>query len=188
MDSAPHGYWDAVPVELNSLLISLHDCILGGDKPPRRTPKWRFKCAPDLAVEIQPKDYGYSLVLFEGRVLEGDDITVESFKARRADSRELKGMHFRILDGCDKGWLFEPRSRMANAHHLKARTVLALSEIFPGRMVLLSPSCLICGKGLSDPVSKARLIGPECAGRSSVVVSLRLMEIDEPRTQAAAAD
>ena len=30
--------------------------------------------------------------------------------------------------------------------------------------------CLICGKGLTDPASMARWIGPECAGTSSLVV------------------
>ena len=33
---------------------------------------------------------------------------------------------------------------------------------------MLVPACLICGKGLSDPASMARWIGPECAATSSI--------------------
>jgi Family of unknown function (DUF6011) len=32
---------------------------------------------------------------------------------------------------------------------------------------MLCPNCLLCGKALTDPVSMARFIGPECAGTSS---------------------
>ena len=35
--------------------------------------------------------------------------------------------------------------------------------------------CLICGKQLTDPVSMARFIGPECAGTSSPHI-LRLIK------------
>jgi len=35
---------------------------------------------------------------------------------------------------------------------------------------MLKPACLMCGKALTDPVSMARWIGPECAGTSSAVV------------------
>jgi hypothetical protein len=34
-------------------------------------------------------------------------------------------------------------------------------------LISLGSNCLICGKGLTDPVSQARRIGPECAGTSS---------------------
>ena len=34
----------------------------------------------------------------------------------------------------------------------------------------LSPQCLCCGKLLTDPASQARLIGPECAESSSLLV------------------
>ena len=35
-----------------------------------------------------------------------------------------------------------------------------------GRFEVLRPE-LVCGKGLTDPVSQAHRIGPECAGTSS---------------------
>jgi hypothetical protein len=34
--------------------------------------------------------------------------------------------------------------------------------------MMLAPNCLLCGKGLTDPASMARGIGPECAGTSSI--------------------
>jgi hypothetical protein len=33
---------------------------------------------------------------------------------------------------------------------------------------MLSYNCVICGKGLTDPASMARWIGPECAGTSTL--------------------
>src|SRR5262249_14739800 len=36
--------------------------------------------------------------------------------------------------------------------------------------LMLAPNCLVCGKGLTDPASMARFIGPECAGTSSLHV------------------
>src|SRR5262245_54541986 len=35
---------------------------------------------------------------------------------------------------------------------------------------MLSYNCVICGKGLTDPASMARWIGPECAGTSTLRV------------------
>jgi Family of unknown function (DUF6011) len=36
--------------------------------------------------------------------------------------------------------------------------------------IMLRPACLCCGKMLTDPVSMARWIGPECAGTASAVL------------------
>jgi hypothetical protein len=33
---------------------------------------------------------------------------------------------------------------------------------------MLSHNCLICGRGLIDPISMARMIGPECADHYSI--------------------
>jgi hypothetical protein len=33
---------------------------------------------------------------------------------------------------------------------------------------MFGANCLICGKGLTDPASMARWIGPECAGSPSL--------------------
>ena len=47
---------------------------------------------------------------------------------------------------------------------------------------MLSHNCVICGKGLTDPASMARWIGPECAGTSS----LRVPFVLDPFKRAAA--
>ena len=46
------------------------------------------------------------------------------------------------------------------------------SGLFDGSAApeMLSHNCVICGKGLTDPASMARWIGPECAGTSSLRV------------------
>ena len=49
---------------------------------------------------------------------------------------------------------------------------------------MLSHHCMICGKGLTDPASMARWIGPECAGTSTLQVPF-LITLDQ--THAAAA-
>ena len=82
-------------------------------------------------------------------------------------------MTFDILKSEDGRWMFKSGMVYKRAFHLKARLLASLeSETFKERAVLLSSNCLICGKGLTDPVSRARLIGPECAGRASIVDTL----------------
>ena len=49
---------------------------------------------------------------------------------------------------------------------------------------MLSPNCVICGKGLTDPASMARWIGPECASTSSLYVPF---VIDTSKSKNAAA-
>ena len=49
-----------------------------------------------------------------------------------------------------------------------------LAELRSGRLddydaaLMFGANCLLCGKGLTDPASMARRIGPECAGTSSL--------------------
>jgi hypothetical protein len=42
------------------------------------------------------------------------------------------------------------------------------NKLTPERM--LKPACMICGMGLSDAVSMARWVGPECAATTSIRV------------------
>jgi hypothetical protein len=56
---------------------------------------------------------------------------------------------------------------------LKARLVAALprlNRLTPALM--FQANCLLCGKSLTDPVSMARWIGPECAHTHSLDVGL----------------
>jgi hypothetical protein len=52
---------------------------------------------------------------------------------------------------------------------LRTRVIEELEHYFDGLqpVTMLSSNCTICGKALTDPVSMARFIGPECAGTGS---------------------
>jgi hypothetical protein len=168
-------------------LVTLRDAIVNGPEPPKRTPKWRFRPADDFAVLIQARDK--ARVLFECVALEGARINAESFSEKRADHRQLRQLKFDIRpDG--ELWMLKPTSgryssddnvsrysndgyearhaREMDAHRrliaFKDRIIEALGSMFKDDEIpLLSEHCLICGKGLTDAVSKSRLIGPECA-------------------------
>jgi hypothetical protein len=63
--------------------------------------------------------------------------------------------------------------RFRDAVPLRERIIDALRCAFFDRFdeeVMLYPQCLCRGKTLTDPVSQARFIGPECFGSSSVRV------------------
>jgi Family of unknown function (DUF6011) len=127
----------------------------------KRMPKWKFRFAPDIVVQLQPQP---ALLL-----------------SAAATERELTDWFVHQTSGRwqhsagRSGWvtLFE-------------RIVAALRDGYftasmPPRM--LSHHCMICGKGLTDPASMARWIGPECAGTSTLHVPF-LITLD--RTHAAA--
>jgi hypothetical protein len=76
-------------------------------------------------------------------------------------------------------WLFKVTSiggyaglRYDEALAVRDRVIDLMPDAFAGLHpeMMLKPSCLMCGKALTDPVSMARWIGPECAGTSSAVV------------------
>ena len=179
--------WTPAALQPVPLLATLRDAIVNGPEPPKRTPKWRFKTADDFALQIQAKDK--ARVLFEGLALEGDDINAGSFGENRNEHDHLRQLKFDIWpDG--EAWALKPTSahysRNDGVRHfvddgygamrqremaacrrlidLKARIIEELGSMFrDGEIPMLSEHCLICGKGLTDAVSKSRLIGPECA-------------------------
>jgi len=183
-DPLRRDFWQPTEIEPNVFLESLRECVMDGPEPARHSPKWRFRLAPDLAIEIQPKDS--SRLLFQGLALLGDGITVETFKEPKKSRRGLTSeMSFHILKTEDQRWALKPQGRVyRTAGSLKERVIDCLENLtFKDRAVLLSFHCLICGKGLTDPVSRARLIGPECAGRASIVVPLHLIPVDTPSSE-----
>jgi len=97
--------------------------------------------------------------------------------------RDYARVHFEIHVAQFGTWFFGPRHlygrRMmterlfdpAKAVRVRDRLVATfrdgkLDQITPAGM--LSPNCMICGKGLTDPASMARMIGPECYGSGSL--------------------
>ena len=100
-------------------------------------------------------EQGFSIVSGEPR----DDQWHLRFNSFMYSSRETSGDY--------QQWLRAARDEAEP----RIRTVLTdgtFNRLHPGMM--LSLSCLRCGKALTDPVSQARLIGPECAQTSAAAL------------------
>jgi Family of unknown function (DUF6011) len=176
-------YWqEKIPLRPSPALDQLAEIVFG--QSTKRSPIWKFRIASDLIVSIQPKvEVGYPpgvprvsgnltpIRFFKCRAVEGDGVNAEALaKRRRQDCR----IGFVIRD-----WQVKRKS-IWNRHGetsqydpplaVERRVVTAFERGFfeglqPQRM--LGHHCVVCGKGLTDPVSMARLIGPECFGSSS---------------------
>lgn len=180
--------WDLAPMPPVKFLVSLRDAIVNGPEPPKRPPKWRFKVADDFALQLQARDK--TRILFEGVALEGEGITGDSFRENRSEHSRLRQMKFEIRPHgelwalkpgysytCVTGLFGEERERASIRviAELKERIAEALSSIFEdGQIPLIEDFCLICGRRLTDAVSRSRHIGPECWGDSSNLAPLHI--------------
>jgi hypothetical protein len=166
------------------LFADLREALLRHDDQKRRWPKWQFMFAQDLAIQVQPQAeamHGYT-VLFKLRALEGRGIRREHFRsdgsARQAGLAQADYEIRSPLVGNDAGaWRLRLRRGIgrpaaesyadfkARADRFEQRVLLALrpNEVGELNLSMLSHYCLICGRALTDPISMARLIGPECA-------------------------
>ena len=169
-------FWRAVPLAPIPMLQQLNTWVIQQNE--KRLPKWKFRFAPDLAVQIQPKLTRAYALLFEGKAIMAEAVSVQMF----TEPKTLRGIRYWSLSfqlRCREGetaWEFKPTSREhscggSHAEIIPLRRVLDMltpqrfAEFTPDLM--LSPHCLCCGKGLTDPVSMARWIGPECWGSAS---------------------
>jgi hypothetical protein len=171
---------EALPA--NPFLADLRTLIL--QKNAKRCPKWAFRFADDLVMQLQPqptdfiseesKAHGFQqLVLkFLGRTVHGSPIPADPF------SKHVKGLYelrFRLYaaEG-DAAWTFKVESSwgrlpLDQALEYKTRVVAALPRLTSlDPAMMFRPACVICGKLLTDPVSMARWIGPECFGRGTI--------------------
>ncbi len=170
--------WDALRISFtpSPLLTALRRTVLAARDD--RCPKWRFRLAPDLVVQIQPRpgERRDRFYLFNCIAIQGEQITKEHFGSKNA-RRHLPCIEFGIVDDpAISGWRTEPYAfrGMEVVRDLMPRLVEALAKLEalkPGHM--LAFECLICGRALSDPASIARLIGPECADTASLDAGLR---------------
>lgn len=181
MISSP-GFWNQTPIKTQPAIASLYDYVL--ERSEKRFPKWKFRFAPDLVVQLQPR-CSKSAYLFEGLALQCEGANAKLLTAKLCDiDRDYCRISFRVTAASPKEWVFKPHycnwsPSMARSLRqevllkLRSRIVNALED---GRLdfitpaLMLSPHCLFCGKALTDPVSMARLIGPECAGTSSAAL------------------
>ena len=166
-----------MPVNIPALppLLQLNDWVIKQNE--KRLPKWKFRFAPDFAMQIHPRVTRTYDTLFECFALQTDDLTVALFtepKQLRGRTYDKVGFELRVVGGV---WTFNCRSirwsrggTKEECYQVRQRAIDALkhehfSDLHPEMM--LSPHCLCCGKGLTDPVSMARWVGPECWGSAS---------------------
>jgi hypothetical protein len=168
-------------------LAELREAVLARSEKPK--PKWGFRIASDIVMELQAqpctlvsdalkaKGRKQDVVKFEGHAVMITGASVADLKKHRRGAREQK---FSLLqfDG-EPDWQLTLGNRtwpggsdVSSVAPLSAAILAALqgdgifTKLTPERM--LKPACMICGKGLTDPASMARWIGPECAATTSI--------------------
>jgi hypothetical protein len=162
----------AVPMPPIRFFEDLRDLIVREQGTRPRWPKWYWRLAPDLALELQAQDR--QRYLFAGDVLAGPQVTRATFRlSRSARPRDLGSLEFVILDAYGDGsaWQFKATGFGHPVERAEALRTEVLGRLTPDvfrhvdAVDLLVPQCLICGRALTDPISQARWIGPECAGK-----------------------
>jgi hypothetical protein len=170
--------WGAQDIPPIPLLEQLNGWVI--EQNEKRLPKWKFRLADDLAVQIHPRLTRAHELLLECVALQADNLSVKLF----LEPKLLRGQHywrlgFKLFANASDAaaWTFKPTSAgrgmscsRAGWIALRQRTIEALRPERFERLqpdLMLSPHCLCCGKGLTDPVSMARWIGPECWGSAS---------------------
>jgi hypothetical protein len=146
-------------------------------------PKWKFRVEPDIVMQLQPRPDTRTkanpgcLPWFDCQAVIREDVTGAMLKDPPRDSWKI---HFKVTIRIDPmEWWFKVcgvgyRTGWQNDAPMIVRNRLvdlmpvAFTRLHPEMM--LKPACLMCGKALTDPVSMARWIGPECAGTSSAVM------------------
>jgi hypothetical protein len=103
---------DSTSIPVQPVLLKLAEIVREHtDKRRRAGPKWKFRLAPDLVMQIQPKLPGVSKrggwsqrheSAFEGIAFQGDDVDVTTF----ANPRDTRFLGFVI----DKNWVFRGNS------------------------------------------------------------------------------
>ncbi len=187
--------WELQQVEPIPLLAKLRENVLR-QNDGKRCPKWAFRLAGDLAVQLQPRPT--LLAIRPGspqRALEflglahhevGDDLPQNVFKSVGKDL-EIRGA----------AWCRASRSRCSptraktSGHSrprrpVAARSLLARITCFSGAArgssrrypaalatlrpeLMLSRSCLVCGKTLTDPASILAGSAPSVRGGGSAL-------------------
>jgi hypothetical protein len=193
MNTDTANRWDPRPIAASTFLRDLREeCLTRSEK---RMPKWKFRVAPDFIIQLQPKaTYLPSARQIESGVrcqvlrFDGVALTVATGNAtkemfdRKPNSQATPWCRvgFEIYAYDESAWQLKPRSgRWSRSYgeggskRLIERVVTTFADGFFSILTpdaLLGNHCLICGKGLTDPASMARRVGPECAGTSSLVV------------------
>jgi hypothetical protein len=191
MNTDTANWWDPRPIAASTFLRDTREEVL--NRSEKRMPKWKFRIAPDFVIQLQPKptyvpstrqlETGTRIQLLRfdgmGLAVETGTATAAMF-AKSPDGITLWcRTGFEIFAYDENEWQLRFQSgRWSHGYKdglkaLRDRVVTTFSGSFFSALTpdaLLGNHCLICGKGLTDPASMARRIGPECAGTSSLVV------------------
>lgn len=172
------------PLPPSPVLETLAGAVL--EHSTKRSPIWKFRLAPDLILSIQPKvgvEYSPGLPRikenllavrwFYCRAVEGEGVDVPAFLKKQPEHRLFKFQITAEWQVRRRGMWNKrgaPRSDYVSFITMQERIEAAFAAGFFDRLNperMLGRNCIICGKGLTDPVSMARLIGPECFGSAS---------------------
>ena len=176
--------WQPITLDPVDTLASLRETVLKIN--PKRRPKWRFRIAPDVVMQLQPSPeinkYGWrSKQLFDGLALQGEGITKDHFQSSKGRDRTVMlDMFFTIVAADVSGWAINlNRAYLQDIDRqlaLKAQIVSGIGRTGDlDASMMFQPACLACGKALTDPVSRARWIGPECAHNHTL--GLRILKL-----------
>jgi hypothetical protein len=177
--------WEPQPFDPLPMLAELREAVLRHNDA-KRCPKWAFRLADDLAVQIQPKPVLLAkpgqlqrVLEFQGMAYQdrGGSVPSDIFKMKIIElHRRGNRLGFVLSANADElVWTFKVTLACRPeevALALRQRVV----DLLPGRLIslrpdlMLEPHCLCCGKRLTDPASIARWIGPECWGNGSLTV------------------
>src|SRR3954452_13662400 len=165
----PSDFFAAVPMAGIPALAALRNVVL--ERTTKRMPKWQFRIADDVTIQIQPKP-----VIKKLRGSHGDCGGFECEAVQDpGDYLGTRSMKFFMFLDPDGGWHFKmtrigyrhadpEEEREPDGVGRRDRMIGLLPKVFqtlrPGMM--LRAGCLVCGKTLTDPISQARWIGPEC--------------------------
>jgi hypothetical protein len=148
-----------------------------------RTPKWKFRLASDLVMQLQPKPArGIKTERFEGAavMVATGNATAEMLASRPTRRRNAVAWwrrNFVVSADAWNEWHLRIGAGMHTGNRADGDPVLvwrirsALIDGFftaPTSDAFLGNYCLICGRPLTDEASIARRIGPECAGDREV--------------------
>jgi Family of unknown function (DUF6011) len=204
------AFWPSpIPIPPIPTLASLRLAVL--ERSTKRSPKWGFRLAPDLVMQLQPKVVPFVDPRFADRIRQRqfqfdgqaehlvDGVVPANVFRHKVDWRDGQRMRlrFELIAYADTPdvWQLEYR-RMVRAcgfgvawPAVRDRLFKRLADAFMDGTfdrfrpeLMLSPACLCCGKALTDPASMARWIGPECFGSSSLDVP-RLFQAPELAAQ-----
>ena len=182
MSNLDPAIWAPVPIAAMPMLAYLRVCVLS--RSSKRMPKWKFRVSPDIVTQVQPRPSSFAAV-FHCKAIVHDEAGAELLtdKRRPLDSWMIAFKLFVSLheqaDFTDDGDLHlkptrvgfrtgQPHSDIFTVRDRLIETLpVAFDKLQPEMM--LRPACLFCGRPLTDPVSMARWIGPECAGTAAAI-------------------